>query len=90
MTITPKWANRYIYTYIMHNASIYSKKVNAYTPEHDPTYRCRKGNRGCYTLEMRTNGTWHDIPNTTYPREKRWRKERGLEEYITKWERLDP
>ena len=53
-------------------------------------YRCKKVNKGRYTLEMRTNGTWHDIPNTTHLRERGGRKERGLKEYITKWERLDP
>ena len=30
--------------------------------EHDPKYRYRKINRGRHTLEMRTNGTKHDIP----------------------------
>ena len=30
------------------------------------------------SLEMRTNGTWHDIPNTNHLREKRGRKEGGL------------
>ena len=39
---------------------------------------------------MRTNGTRHDIPNTTHLREKGKRKEEVLKEYITKWERLDP
>ena len=29
--------------------------------EYDPKYRCRKINRGPYTLEMMTNDTWHDI-----------------------------
>ena len=38
--------------------------------EHGSKYRCRKVNRGRHTLEMRTNGTWYDIPNTTYLREK--------------------
>ena len=79
-----------IYTYIMHNASTQSKKVNSYTLEHDPKYRCRKVNRSHHTLEMGTNGTRHDIPNTTHLREKGGRKEGGLKEYITKWERLDP
>ena len=58
--------------------------------KHGPKYRCRKVNRGCHTLKMRTNGTWHGIPNTTYLREKRGRKEEDLKEYITKWEKLDP
>ena len=57
--------------------------------EHGPRYRCRKVNRGHHTLEMRTNGTWHDIPNTTHLKEKGGRNEGGLKEYITKWERLD-
>ena len=58
--------------------------------EHDPKYTCRKVNRGRHTLEMRMNGTWHDIPNTTHLREKRRRTEGVLKEYITKWEKLDP
>ena len=44
-----------IYTYIMNNASIQSRKVN----------------KGRHTLEMRMNGTSHDIPNTNHLREKR-------------------
>ena len=43
--------------------------------EHGPKYRSRKVNRGRHTLEMRTNGTWHDIPNINHLREKRGRKE---------------
>ena len=43
--------------------------------EHDPKYRCRKINRDRYTLGMRTNGTWDDIPNTNHLREKGRRKE---------------
>ena len=58
--------------------------------EHSPKYRCMKINRGHHTLEIRMNGTLHDIPNTTHLREKGGRKERDLKEYITKWERLDP
>ena len=42
--------------------------------EHSPKYRCRKVNRGRHTLEMRTNGTTHDIPNTNQLREKGRRK----------------
>ena len=42
--------------------------------EYDPKYRCRKVNRGRHTLEMRTNGTKHDIPNTNYLRETGRRK----------------
>ena len=38
-------------------------------------YRCRKINKGHYTLEMRTNGTRHDILNTNHLREKGRRKE---------------
>ena len=58
--------------------------------EHGPKYRCKKVNRGCHTLEMRTNGTWHDISNTTHLREKGRREEGVLKEFMTKWERLDP
>ena len=43
--------------------------------EHDPKYKCRKVNRGCHTLEMRINGTKHDIRNTDHLREKGRRKE---------------
>ena len=57
--------------------------------EHGPKYKCRKINRGCHTLDMRTNGTQHDIPNTNHLREKGEKKEGGLKEYITKWEKLD-
>ena len=57
--------------------------------EHGPKYRCRKVNRGHHTLEMRMNDTRHDIPNTNHLGEKEWRNERGLKEYITKWERLN-
>ena len=45
--------------------------------EHGPKYRYGKINRGRHTLEMRTNGTWHDIPNTTHLREK-GRKTEGV------------
>ena len=38
-------------------------------------YKCRKIYKGRHTLEMRMNGTWHDIPNTTLLREKGRRKE---------------
>ena len=57
--------------------------------EYGPKYRCKKVNRGRHTLEMRMNGTRHDIPNTNHLREKRRRKERGLKEYITKREKLN-
>ena len=57
--------------------------------EHGPKYKCRKINRGCHTLDMRMNDTQHDIPNTNHLREKGERKEGGLKEYITKWEKLD-
>ena len=43
--------------------------------EHGPKYKCSKINRGHHTLEMRTNGTWHDIPNTAHLRKKGGRKE---------------
>ena len=45
--------------------------------EHCPKYRCRKVNRGYHTLEMRTNGTQHGIPNITYLREK-WMRKKGI------------
>ena len=57
--------------------------------EHGPKYKCRKINRGHHTLEMRTNDTWHDIPNTTYLREKGRRNEGVLKEHKTKKERLN-
>ena len=57
--------------------------------EHGLKYRCKKVNKSHLTLEMRTNGTRYDIPNTTHLREKGRRKERGLEEFMTKWERLN-
>ena len=34
--------------------------------EHSLKYKCIKINRGCHNLEMRTNGTKHDIPNTNH------------------------
>ena len=43
--------------------------------EYDPKYRCRKINKGLHTLEMRTNGTKHDIPNTNHLKEKGRSKE---------------
>ena len=46
--------------------------------ELDQKYRCRKVNRGRHTLEMKTNSTWHDIPNTTHLSEKGRRKEGAL------------
>jgi len=52
--------------------------------EHDPKYRCKKIHKDRHTLEMTTNGTWHDIPNTTHLKEKGGRKEGGFTEYITK------
>ena len=58
--------------------------------EHGKKYRCKKVNKGRHTLKIRTNSTWHDIPNTTHLREKWRRKEEVLKEYKTKWERLDP
>ena len=42
--------------------------------EYGPKYRCRKVNMGRHTLEMRTNDTQHDIPNTTHLREKGGRR----------------
>ena len=52
--------------------------------EHGQKYKCRKINRGRHTLEMRTNGTKHDISNTNHLGEKRRKKEGGLKEQITK------
>ena len=43
--------------------------------EHGPKYKCRKINRGRHTLEIRANGTWHDIPNKTHLGKKGRRKE---------------
>ena len=43
--------------------------------EHGPKCMCRKANKGHHTLEMRTNGTWHETPNITHLREKERRKE---------------
>ena len=43
--------------------------------ENGPKYKCRKINRGRHTLEMRTNGTQHDTPNTNHLRKKGGRKE---------------
>ena len=43
--------------------------------EHGPKYRSRKVNKVHHTLEMRMNGTRHDIPNTNHLREKGRRKE---------------
>ena len=51
--------------------------------EHGPKYRCRKVNMGRFTLEMRTNGTRHDIPIQPSKRERE-EEGRGLKEYITK------
>ena len=45
--------------------------------EYGPKYRCRKINRGHNTLEMRTNGTKHDIPNINHLREK-WKRKEGV------------
>ena len=56
--------------------------------EHGPKYKCRKINRGRHTLEMRTNGTWHDIPNTNYIKEKGRRKE-GFKRVHNQRERLN-
>ena len=42
--------------------------------EHGPKYKCRKINKGRHTLEMRMNGTWHDIPNTNHLRENERRE----------------
>ena len=55
--------------------------------KHGTKYRYRKINRGHHTLEMRTNGTWHDIPNIAHLREKGRRME-GVLKSTTKRERL--
>ena len=55
-----------------------------------PKYKCMKINRGQHTLEMRMNGTKHDIPNTNHLKEKGRRKEGVLKEYMTKREKLNP
>lgn len=34
--------------------------------EHSTKYKYRKINKGHYNLEIRTNDTKHDIPNTNY------------------------
>ena len=43
--------------------------------EHGPKYRCRKVNKSHHILEIRTNGTRQDIPNTNHLGEKGRRKE---------------
>ena len=58
--------------------------------EHGPKYKCRKINRGHHTLEMRTNGARHDIPNTNHLGEKGRRKEGDLKEYINEGKKLNP
>ena len=47
--------------------------------EHGPKYKCRKVNKGRHTLEMTTNGTLHDIPNTTHLREREKGGNKGVE-----------
>ena len=42
--------------------------------EHGLKYRCGKINRGRHTLDMRMNGTQHDIPNINFLKEKGRRK----------------
>ena len=74
MTITLKGASRYIYTYIMHNASTQSRKVPI-SLELGLKYSCKKINKGCHTLEMSMNGMRHDIPNVNHLREKGRRNE---------------
>ena len=46
--------------------------------EHGPKYKFRKINRVRHALEIRTNGTRHNIPNTNHLREKGGKKEGGL------------
>ena len=55
--------------------------------EYGPKYRCRKINRGRHTLEIMTNGTKHDIPNTNHLREKGMRKE-GVKRVNNQRERI--
>ena len=43
--------------------------------EHGLKYNGKKISRGHHTLEMRTNGTRHDMPNTNHLRDKGGRKE---------------
>ena len=43
--------------------------------EYGLKYRCKKINKGHHDLEMRMNGTRHDILNTNLLREKGRRKE---------------
>ena len=45
--------------------------------EYGLKYKYKKVNRGLHTLEMRTNGTQHDIPNIDHLREK-WKRKRRL------------
>ena len=55
--------------------------------EHGPKYKCRKINKGLYTLEMWTNGTrMIYLIQTIYGKKG---EGKGLKEYITKWERLN-
>ena len=57
--------------------------------EHGLKYRYKKVNRGRHALKMRTNGTRHNIPNTTHLRKKGRRKEGVLKSTKPK-ERLNP
>ena len=43
--------------------------------KYGPKYKCMEIKRGRHTLEMRTNGTKHNIPNTNHLREKGRRNE---------------
>ena len=75
----------YIYIYIHTSYAVQAHRVGKYMPtslEHDPKYRYRKVNRSRHTLEMKTNGTKHDIPNTNHLREKGRRKRGVFKEYI--------
>ena len=65
-----------IYIYIHHAQCKYTVQESKCLHPQSPNYKCRKINEGRHTLEMRTNGTWHDIPNTTHLRKKGVRKER--------------
>ena len=46
--------------------------------EHGLKYRYKKVNKSRHALEMRTNGTWHDIPNITYLKRERMEEGRGF------------
>ena len=66
------------YIYIHTSCTMQAHRARKKMPtslEHGPKYRCKKVQRGHRTLEMRTSGTWHDIPNTNHLGEKGKRNE---------------